>query len=97
MDTEKTRSPTHSERTMPAMNPRIPPAQTDGGSLGEEKSHDARTEPPSAFISPTSRRRSSASPAMAARTPKRGQRQNQQYRREEQAANAFEQAAFGFC
>ena len=55
---------------MPAANPRIPPAKPMAVASARKNRMIVRTEPPSAFMSPTSRRRSIASPAMAARTPK---------------------------
>src|SRR5580700_2848349 len=69
-DTEKTRSPIHSERAMPTMNPQIPPARPMAIASARKNRMILRTGPPSAFIMPTSRLRSSASPAMAARTPR---------------------------
>src|SRR6266566_1311919 len=68
MDTEKTRSPIHSERAMPTMNPKIPPAKPIAVASARKNRMIVRTEPPSAFMSPTSRLRSRASPAIAART-----------------------------
>src|SRR6266853_451705 len=69
METPKTRPPIHCASTTPIANPTVPPTTPSAAASARNRRMIRSTDPPSAFIKPTSRLRSIARAAIDASTP----------------------------